>query len=564
MNLLDEYTSSEGETSDQATSKRYATDETGSSVVKRLKVDLAPHVSLEDPKHSTGIYINPTETSISVNLPYEDLVAPVAGPNNPFNTRVVNQNVLTGHVEEQAYTESAFRTQQRTFASFGYARDPSLIVPGEGGIAGTGFVGDVEKAVTLKGATIYDPMAKHANLPNRKPKGDSGVLEGENAYQGPWAGYEGENIGTAVGPSENMVSSRVDTTKEAKKQIEFGQEKTIFHGKSEFDYQGRTYMHVPLDLDVNLLSEPGTQECYIPKRLIHTWSGHTKGVSAIRFFPKSAHLLLSASMDTKIKLWDFYHDRICLRTFIGHNKAVRDITFSNDGRRFLSASYDKNIKLWDTETGKCIKAFTTGKIPYVVKFNPDEDKQNIFLAGCSDKKIFDINTGEVTQEYDQHLGAVNTITFVDENRRFVTTSDDKTLRAWEFDIPVVIKYIAEPHMHSMPSVTLHPNKKWLACQSMDNQIVVYGAKDRFRIHRKKRFVGHLVAGYACQVNFSPDGRFIMSGDSEGNLCFWDWKTCKLLKKFQAHDGVVNGCEWHPHETSKVVTCSWDGLIKLWD
>ena len=42
-----------------------------------------------------------------------------------------------------------------------------------------------------------------------------------------------------------------------------------------------------------------------------------------------------------------------------------------------------------------------------------------------------MNSGEITQEYDQHLGPVNTITFVDENRRFVTTSDDKTIRAWD-------------------------------------------------------------------------------------------------------------------------------------
>jgi WD40 repeat protein len=74
-----------------------------------------------------------------------------------------------------------------------------------------------------------------------------------------------------------------------------------------------------------------------------------------------------------------------------------------------------------------------------------------------------MNSGEITQEYDQHLGPVNTITFVDQNRRFVTTSDDKTIRAWDFDIPVVIKYIAEPYMHSMPAVTLHPSR---ACGSI--------------------------------------------------------------------------------------------------
>ena len=77
----------------------------------------------------------------------------------------------------------------------------------------------------------------------------------------------------------------------------------------------------------------------------------------------------------------------------------------------------------------------------------------------------------MTQEYDQHLGAVNTITFVDENRRFVTTSDDKTLRAWEFDIPVVIKYIAEPHMHSMPAVTLHPNSNYIFIYSLNVKFV---------------------------------------------------------------------------------------------
>ena len=105
---------------------------------------------------------------------------------------------------------------------------------------------------------------------------------------------------------------------------------------------------------------------------------------------------------------------------------------------------------------------------------------------------------------------MNSITFVDENRRFVSTSDDKSLRVWEWDIPVDMKYIADPGMHSMPAVTRAPNQKYLACQSLDNKIVIYTCGDKFRPHKKKAFKGHMVAGYAC----SP-GRAL-------NAIFFSW------------------------------------------
>eukprot|EP00761_Pharyngomonas_kirbyi_P004726 gb/GECH01004731.1/.p1 GENE.gb/GECH01004731.1/~~gb/GECH01004731.1/.p1 ORF type:complete len:593 (+),score=109.36 gb/GECH01004731.1/:1-1779(+) len=369
---------------------------------------------------------------------------------------------------------------------------------------------------------------------------------------------EHENVSHESKGREEPLEEEEEKEKPKRKGFECRAE---FHREERYDYLGRPWLTPPSHL------RPDTEhECFIPKKHVHTWQGHSKGkgVTAIRFFPGYGHLLLSASQDSTCKIWDVTSDYDCVQTYKGHMKPVRDIRFQSDGKRFASAGYDKNVRLWDTETGDVVTTLSNGRIPYCVRIHPNNP--NEVLVGTHDKKIiqYDIRTREQVQVYDQHLGPVNTITFLDNGRRFVTSSDDKTLRVWEYGIPVVIKYIAEPHMHSMPSIAVHPNNKWFAAQSLDNQILVYGARDKFRLNSKKRFVGHMVAGFACQVNFSPDGRFLMSGDSDGRVFFWDWKNCRKIKTIKAHEGVAIGCEWHPLEPSKVATCGWDGMIKYWD
>ena len=48
-------------------------------------------------------------------------------------------------------------------------------------------------------------------------------------------------------------------------------------------------------------------------------------------------------------------------------------------------------------------------------------------------------------------------------------------------------------MHSMPSVALSRNGKYLAFQSMDNQIKIMEPNANFRWKNKKVFRGHMVS-----------------------------------------------------------------------
>ena len=159
---------------------------------------------------------------------------------------------------------------------------------------------------------------------------------------------------------------------------------------------------------------------------------------------------------------------------------------------------------------------------------------------------------------------VNTVTFFDAGRRFVSTSDDKRLIVWEYGTPVPVKEIQDPTLHAVSAACAHPGGGFLVGQSMDNTLVTYAMGDRIGRALKKTFSGHISAGYACQPGVSPDGNYVMSGDTDGRLWIWDWKSCKVHRKLQCHDKVLIQALWHPIEPSTVATCSWDGTIKFWD
>jgi pre-mRNA-processing factor 17 len=56
-------------------------------------------------------------------------------------------------------------------------------------------------------------------------------------------------------------------------------EKTTLHINDPNDYLGRNYLHPPMTEGVNFRETSTVTRCYLPKKLLHTWKGHTKEVN---------------------------------------------------------------------------------------------------------------------------------------------------------------------------------------------------------------------------------------------------------------------------------------------
>lgn len=368
-------------------------------------------------------------TSLTYHKSNAETSRSIQGPANPFKLADGNapkrKNVLTGYAEEAVISNASFNTHHRTFQSSGYAQDPSA----------TGqYVGDLANVERFGGRDVVQmrpsKVASEAFRRKRQKKGDSSIVDGDGAYRGPWARYDSldqayEDEANLAGEElasdeeyieESIVPARAPAMDRAATGYEddvSSAEMSAFHGCQLYDYQGRSYMHVPLDLGIDLKKEVGLERNYHPKKQIFKWKFGSKPITALRFFPNSGHLLLSASADSRIKLWSVYNERELLRSYSGHSKSVSDVAFSISGTQFLSGSYDRKMVLWDVETGKVISRFNNGKIPHVIKFHPDPSSHE-FLAGMSDNKIvqFDIRSGELTQEYNHHLASINSKIFL--------------------------------------------------------------------------------------------------------------------------------------------------------
>lgn len=330
-------------------------------------------------------------------------------------------------------------------------------------------------------------------------------------YMGPWAKSD----------SSDMEEDALD-----EEEIQ-APELPAMDQKTTEEYTLEDYME-----QLKKFEEPGSFQ--LPKSKVVLRS-HTRGVTRVRLLK---HLVLSSGNDGKIFLWSLT-TRALLRGFFGHALAVKDVLFNQSGDKFLSAGLDKKVILWSTGTGEILHQLHVEAVPNAVIFNPNNE--NEVVVGV-DRKIvhFDLSVSDTPiQVYDHHLGSINSLTVVDSNTKFMSTADDRTIRIWEWQVNIPAKIISEPTQHSTPSAVVHPTENFILLQMMDNSIQTIQGSGKFRYNRNKTFTGHRVAGYGVQIAVSSDGQVVVSGDANGYVYFWSWKTGRVLQKMKLSDQVIS-------------------------
>ncbi|RFU34030.1 hypothetical protein B7463_g2283, partial [Scytalidium lignicola] len=194
-------------------------------------------------------------------------------------------------------------------------------------------------------------------------------------------------------------------------------------------------------------------------RNIRTLPGHDHSVSAVRFIPSGAvgapssgNLLVTASRDKTLKIWDVTTG-FCVKTLQGHTGWVRDVCPSLDGRFLLSTGDDMTARLWDisvsnpedkltlvghTHFSECCAIAPSTSYQYLallagLKKPPPASSTAEFMAtGSRDKtiKLWDAR-GTCLKTLAGHDNWVRSLVFHPGGKHLLSVSDDKTLRCWD-------------------------------------------------------------------------------------------------------------------------------------
>jgi WD40 repeat protein len=219
-----------------------------------------------------------------------------------------------------------------------------------------------------------------------------------------------------------------------------------------------------------------------------------------------------------------------VRTLTGHTRLVKGMTFSGDGRRLATSSYDKSIRVWDVASGREVAQFIPTTANGLGPLSLSDDGR--ILASSFAQDYTDVYTWDVTARSQLARFAAPThffsaVVLSPDGRLVAGGGVAKGRRGAEDESEVTIWVAASGQvLHSLPG------------------------HDATSVH------------HGAHCSFSPDGRWLVTGDAAGRLRLWEVASEREVYHYEGHRNSVTA-SFSP-DGRLLVAASADAPCFVWD
>jgi WD40 repeat protein len=298
---------------------------------------------------------------------------------------------------------------------------------------------------------------------------------------------------------------------------------------------------------------------------------HPSPVWDAAFSPNGAWLATAAE-DAKIRIWDA-RSRALTATLDAKlpEGIIRRVMITPDGRRILGAYEDDGVvRVWDLASRRVVLELKVDTEVYGLALTPDG--RRLVTGGWSEAVgIWDLATKQKVGELKGHTERVFAVAVSGDGGRIATASRDQTVRLW--DAKTGNPYaILRGHDGSVYNVRFSPDGKRVVSASADGTVRVWDAtfnmESRFRGTEQPPVVAARSteqAGGPDYVATSRDGSRAAKPDPNDpySTLIIDLKTGKTLASVKALAGVIDALDFSP-DGRKLVTAERNGLAVIWD
>lgn len=259
-------------------------------------------------------------------------------------------------------------------------------------------------------------------------------------------------------------------------------------------------------------------------------------VSSIVFSPQSGEFLVSGnvywltdgSVDGTVKIWRNLGslERSPERTPLSRVRTgIRSVAFSHDGQFLAAGGMDGSILLWNFNQWRSRRTLEPAELPRIQK----ESRSVAFSPNGRWLASGGISPGGV-----------------------------RVIMRWDLRAGQFRDYISGDQIYSL---AFSPDSRVIA-GTAKNTIALWNADTGEKICA----IGNSPEGHRSSVNtiaFSPDGRTLASGSTDGTIKLWSLQTLQVLQSIEnGHTGRINSIAFSP--SGKVfVSAGSDGTVNLW-